>query len=272
MAMPLWVVKIIKKTFPGLFTVAKLTKAPGIGRAIEYALFEGDDIMYLPRDRVVRIGRAVEGEGDMVLPSQVVEHFIDAATHHWIMDTCICREANGCKDYPIGLGCLFMGDAAMRINPGLGRPVSRQEARDHVSRCREAGLVHLIGRNKLDTVWLGVGPGERLLTVCNCCPCCCLWRAIPHLRKDISGKITRMPGVRVEVSGDCVGCGECAEPEVCFVRAVSMEDGLARISDECRGCGRCVTVCPNHAIELHVDDDGFVTRAIERISARVDVS
>ncbi len=39
---------------------------------------------------------------------------------------------------------------------------------------REAGLVHLIGRNRLDTVWLGLGPSKAvaetnfdyLLTVC----------------------------------------------------------------------------------------------------------
>jgi len=54
-----------------------------------------------------------------------------------------------------------MGAAAMGIHPRFGRPVDRDEALDHVRRCREAGLVHLVGRNRLDTVWLGVGPPQR---------------------------------------------------------------------------------------------------------------
>jgi hypothetical protein len=90
------------------------------------------------------------------------------------MNTCLCRDAKQCKDYPIDLGCLFLGEAALGINPRLGRGVTKREALEHIRRCREAGLVHLIGRNKLDTVWLGVGPGDKLLTICHCCPCCCL--------------------------------------------------------------------------------------------------
>jgi hypothetical protein len=77
------------------------------------------------------------------------------------MNSCICREAERCEDYPIDLGCLFLGEAALGINPQLGRRVTKEKALQHVRRCREAGLVHLIGRNKLDTMWLGVGPGDR---------------------------------------------------------------------------------------------------------------
>jgi hypothetical protein len=56
------------------------------------------------------------------------------------------------------LGCLFMGKAVLGINPALGRLVSKEEAHEHIRRCNEKGLFHLIGRNKLDTVWLGIGP------------------------------------------------------------------------------------------------------------------
>jgi ferredoxin len=46
-------------------------------------------------------------------------------------------------------------------------------------------LVHMVGRNKLDSVWLGA-------------------------------KVTRMPGVIVAASDRCVDCGTCTE-DVCFV-------------------------------------------------------
>ena len=81
-------------------------------------------------------------------------------------------------------------------------------------RCR-AGLVHLIGRNKLDSVWLGAGPSHKLMTICNCCPCCCLWRMIPQLDPAIGAKVTRMPGVSVTVTDRCAGCGTCAAG-ICF--------------------------------------------------------
>jgi ferredoxin len=271
MSRPRWFVQLIKRAFPGRFLAARTTRMPVVGSLVDRWLFEGDDLMYLPVDHVIPVHESVELPGEMVLPSQVVEHFIEAATTHWIMDFCLCRDGNHCRDYPIDLGCLFLGEAASGINPKLGRRVTKEEALAHVQRCREAGLVHLIGRNKLDTVWLGVGPGDRLMTICNCCPCCCLWRVLPHVAPQIGAKVTRMPGVSVAVNGSCVGCGTCTQ-DICFVEAIHLIDGYAVIDDECRGCGRCVAVCPQRAIEISVDHGQFVAESIARISPLVDVS
>jgi ferredoxin len=274
MARPLWFVNLLKKAYPGRFHAAKLTRLPIIGRIVDHALFKGDDVIYLPRDNVVRtviqVDQPVESAEDVVLPSQVVEHFIEQANYHWIMNSCICRDSNHCENYPIDLGCLFLGEAVLQINPQLGRLVTKEEALEHVRRCREAGLVHLIGRNKLDSVWLGARPGQKLLTICNCCPCCCLWKMIPQINPSIANKVTRMPGVTVTVTDRCLGCGTCTQ-DVCFVDAIRMEDGRAVISEACRGCGRCVEVCPERAIEL-IGDDQFVAQSIERLSPLVDVS
>jgi ferredoxin len=261
-------VGILKKGFPLRFFIARLTRVPFLGRIMDSLFFKDDGIMYLPLDRVITIEEAVTPES-MVLPSEVVEHFIEKAAHHWIMNFCICREAASCKEYPVELGCLFMGEAAMKISPELGRKATKEEALEHVRKCREAGLVHLIGRNKLDTVWLNVGPGTRLLTVCNCCPCCCLWRMLPDLAPGIGGKVTKMPGVVVTVTDACKGCGTCES--VCFVNAITVRDGRAHISEECRGCGRCVDVCPHHAHKVTVEED-FVEQSIDFLSDLVDVT
>jgi len=159
----------------------------------------------------------------------------------------------------------------MGINPQLGHRVTREEALVHAERCREAGLVHMVGRNKLDTLWLGVGPGSKLLTICNCCPCCCLWRVIPHVASKIGAKVSRMPGVTVSVTEQCTGCGDCTK-KVCFVEAIHQIDGRAVISDVCRGCGRCIDVCPQQAIKLTFVGDGFVAASIARLAPLVDVS
>ena len=271
MARPIWFVNLIKKYFPSRFTLARLTKVPVVGRVIDHGLFEGDDIIYLPKDSVIQINESVTCPEDMVLPSQLLEHFIEKATHHWIMNFCICRDASGCRDHPIDLGCLFLGEAVLGINPEFGRLTSKEEALAHVRRCRDAGLVHMIGRNKLDTVWLGVDPGHKLLTICNCCPCCCLWKMIPDIDPSIGRKITKMPTVSVAVREDCVGCGLCVEG-VCFTDAIHMDDELAVIGDACRGCGRCVEICPADAIELSFDEDLFVRESIQRLSPLVDLS
>ena len=271
MGRPLWFVGLIKKGFPFAFLFAKLTRIPFVGNFVDRWLFDGDDIVYLPKDRVIRLNMPVDVPDQVVLPSQVVEHFIEKANYHWIMNKCICRDASQCKDYPIDLGCLFLGEAVLGINPKLGRLVTKEEAHDHVKRCREAGLVHLIGRNKMDSVWLGTGPGTKLLTICNCCHCCCLWRILPHIAPQIGDKTTSMPGVSVTTNGNCTGCGTCTQG-VCFIDAISLVDNHAVRNDDCRGCGRCVDVCPHGAIEISIDDKKFVEKTIDRLSALVDVS
>jgi len=271
MTSPYGIKTLIRRTFDQRFALARLSRRPVIGRVIDRLLFEGDDIMYLPRDNAIPVNRSLSPRDDLAVPSQILEHFIHQAHFHWVMDFCICRDASDCQTYPVELGCLFMGDAARHINPKFGRRVTAEEAIAHTRRCREQGLVHLIGRNKLDSVWLNAGPAEKLLTVCNCCPCCCLWKILPEISPLISNKLTRMPGISVHVSEACAGCETCTR-DICFVDAIRIEDGRARIGPECRGCGRCVTVCPSQAIELRIDDETFIEATIRRISKAVEIT
>jgi NAD-dependent dihydropyrimidine dehydrogenase PreA subunit len=271
MARPIWLVNLIKRSFPGRFLAARATRVPVLGSLIDRMLFEGDDLVYLPKDRTIQIHAPIEKPVNTVLPSQVVEHFIEQSNYHWIMNACICRDSSHCKDYPVEYGCLFLGEAVLGINPALGRLATKAQAIEHVRRCREAGLVHLVGRNKLDKVWLGVSPGEKLLTICNCCPCCCLWKILPVVSDTIGDKVTKMPGVSVSVTDRCQGCGTCTQG-ACFVDAIHLVDGHARIGEACRGCGRCVDVCPNDAIELTMDGEAYLQRTIDRISPLVDLS
>lgn len=274
MARPLWFVQLLKKTFPNVAIIAKLTNVPIIGRIVDKIMFEGDDIIYLPKDSVamktIQIQQSLDQPVETALPSDIVHRMIDEASFHWIMNFCICRDSSDCKDYPQHYGCLFLGEAAKDINPQLGRPVTKEQAHDYVRKVQQAGLVHLIGRNKLDAMWLGVAPGEKLLTVCNCCPCCCLWKILPVVNPEIGRKITKMAGVNVAVTDSCIGCGTCTEG-VCFVDAITLINGRSVIGEECRGCGRCVEVCPQDAILLTMNDDSFFEKSIARVSSKVDV-
>ena len=270
MGRPLWFVELMKKLYKNRNLLAKLTKLPILGDIIEKTAFENDDIICLPKDQaVIQINKALDVR-ETVLPSQIVEHFINKASFHWIMDFCICRESNKCKDYPRNLGCLFLGEAAKGINPKLGRSVTKEEAIAHANKCREAGLVYFIGRVKFDSIWLGVKPEEKLLTICNCCPCCCISGGLKYLAPQIAEKYTKMPGVQIRVSDRCKGCGTCAD--ICFLDAIRIVNKRAVISQICRGCGRCIDACPQNAIELTITDDQFLEKTINRISEHVDVT
>ncbi len=274
--------KVIKRTFNKRFFLARLTKLPLLGRAMNYAFFEDDEMIILPKESVVE-KRGVESmvievnafvePASTVLPSKVVEHFVRKSRYHFLMNECTCRASNGCKDYPRDLGCIFLGKGVLGIDARLGRLVTEEEALAHLRRCREAGLVHLIGRNKIDSVVFSNRRKEDLLSICSCCPCCCLWKMIPDLSLEISSTVTKMPGVEITVDEDvCNGCGACVKEEICFVDALHLEEGRMRIREErCKGCARCVEFCPNEAIRLSIRDPSFLDSSVKRLEPLVDV-
>ncbi len=269
---PPWFIDLLKSNFRHRFALAKASRIPGVGAIMSRMLFDGDDLVYLPKEGVVEVAvnQPIDAGASTPLPGEVVHRFIDEASFHWAMNFCICREANKCVDYPRDLGCLFMGEAAKRIDPKLGRPITREEAHEHIRRADTAGLIHVIGRNKLDAIWLDVSPGEKLMTVCNCCPCCCLWKMLPSLSGNIGARVTKMEGVEVSVGEGCVGCGACQK--VCFVDAIEISDGKAWITDQCRGCGRCAEGCPNKAIKIKTPSVAEIESTVRRIRERVDVA
>lgn len=271
MATPYWITSIIKWLYPLRDHFARITRWPLVAPILDRLFFDGDHMVYLPKDRVI-IQQSVNAGENIVLPSSVLHHFIDHTQALFIMDKCLCRVSADCQNHPHDLGCIFLGSAALKINPRLGRPVSREEAHAHVRRCQEAGLVHMIGRDRLDPLWMGVFPARQLLTICNCCKCCCLFNILPHIEPSLSARISRMPGVKVEVDAEtCSGCGRCLQ-DVCFANAISLENGSAYINTECRGCGRCVEICPQQAIALTIEDDDFIENTIARIEPLVDLN
>jgi len=244
---------VIKSTFKGRFFLAKICrKAPLLARLADRIFFQGDDIQVLPRDSAVteiEINSPITVGKDTLLPSQVLKEMIMKSCYHFIMDFCICRVSNGCQDFPHELGCLFLGRGSRKISTQVGRRVTKEEALEHVRKCQEAGLVHIIGRNKIDSIWLNTGPKEELLSICHCCPCCCLWKMTSQLPEDIGKNFSPMKGVKIEWEEElCTGCGLCAQG-TCFLDAITIREGKAqRDPRKCRLCGRCAEICPQNAI------------------------
>ncbi|MDY6797041.1 MAG: hypothetical protein SWK76_17425 [Actinomycetota bacterium] len=111
------------------------------------------------------------------------------------------------------IGCIFMGEGARQIYPSIGRPVSVEEALEHVDRAVEASLKPQIGRVDPDPFMLGVKmkDWERFLTLCFCCTCCCIaMRNMQSWNPDMQGRMHRLDGLSIEVTAGCDGCGKCA--------------------------------------------------------------
>ena len=273
MARPSWFVSFVRHAVRTAPWVAKATRLPLIGsvlRGVLRLLTRHDDAIYLPKDGILSLQAPIPTPESVVLPSRIVEHFVRQASFRFIMNTCLCRSAAGCKDYPIDLGCLFLGEAARRINPELGHAATLEEALAHVARARELGLVHMIGRHTFDSHWLGARPADRLMTICSCCPCCCVIGELQHVPPNDRNSISPMPGAHIHVTDRCTGCGVCTQG-VCFTNAIVVLNGHASITGLCVACGRCVEACPNHALELRLDDDRYVEATIRRLERKVDV-
>ena len=263
--------KLLACAVHSVLPLARLTRLPLVDRLVERVFFVNDRAIYLPRDRVIPVDEAVVDPESIVLPSEIVESLIRASSHRLIMDTCICRRLGKCQDYPLELGCIFLGEAVLTLNPQLGHLVTVEQALTHAARCREADLVHMVGRIKFDSLVFGAHPAHKLLGICSCCPCCCILGVAPQLAPQIGDRISRLPGVMVRVTDRCVGCGTCSSG-VCFVDAIRQCDGHAVISDICRGCGRCVDVCPNDAIELSIESESAMEQVVEMMQRVVDIS
>ena len=262
-------VKMLKKGYRHLGLITKFTRLPFVNKIIEEGT-KNDEMIYLTQDRVIQVNQKVDEEEDLILPSKIAEYFVNKTEYHWIMNFCICRDSLHCKDYPSDLGCLFLGEPVLGINPELGRRVSREEALEHLKKCRDTGLLHVIGRHALDAFWLGVSPQHKLFTICNCCPCCCMNKYASTV-SYVGKPLKKMPGVEVKVTDKCIGCGTCTKG-ICFINAIQIVNNRAKISEICRGCGRCVEICPQNAIELTINDEEYINKTIKSLESLVDVT
>ena len=240
----------------------KLAKLPGVGQRHPWVTPKKTDVRFIP------INSDVVMPGDSPMPLQLLDRLIEEASHRVIVDFCGCRVGFECRDYPREIGCLLMGDSALEVPRTVSREVGVEEAKSHARRAVEAGLVPIVGKAHVDDFIYGIRDRGRLLTVCFCCECCSITRAIRDVPiQAMEPAFARMEGVSVEVTENCRGCGSCTER--CFVGAITVVGGRARIGSRCRACGRCASICPNGGVRVRIDDPEFLEKTYERIRAHV---
>ena len=220
------------------------------------------------------------GDYDNVpVPYKVLEYFINKASNI-VLRTCPCRERYQCKNYPIEIGCMFMGDDTknMVLPPEQGYVATKEQALERVRKAISLGLVPLIGRNVAEAEGgHGVEDTGKFLAVCFCCECCCI--AVKYAQYGggmglgMGGdNLGPLEGMKVVVDEDkCIGCGKCVE--VCPFKLRVIKDGKSSVDPKlCAGCGRCIEACPNGAISFDIEDQALIDKFIAKIESIVDVT
>jgi len=252
----------MRRSLDALGTAFKLSRLPLVSRIHPWLRADKTDMRWLP------INEDIQLPGDAPMPLNLLDRIIEEASHRVIYKDCGCRVAYDCKEYPIDVGCLLMGDSAIEGSSSSSREVSVEEAKEHSRRAVDAGLVPVIGKARVDNFLFGIKDRSRMLTVCYCCECCCITRFTRNTNmKTLEPIFPRLDGVTIEVNDDCIGCGKCVEH--CYIDAIEVVDKRAVISEYCRACGRCATVCPEDAIDVRVDDPEFLENAYDRIRSYV---
>ena len=258
-----WIIKSGRRLKPFLpvLETFRLGKVPGFRRFIPWLNPDQNSINYLPvNERII-----VE---DTILPAQVVHDLIESASVHVRMDKCGCRMLRNCQHYTQEVGCLFMGETALKLPHGVCRPVSKEEAHAHADRAMRLGLLPMIGKVRIDNFIYMTPDRGKLLSLCFCCDCCCILTSYKHVPGPyLDGIIEPIPGLVIEVTDTCVGCGACLE--TCAFNAITIENGRAVHNSQCRGCCRCERFCPFNAVKVSIRNDKYADEVKNRIRSHV---
>ncbi len=254
-----------KSIFKFMEYLYALAYIPFIRKKINALDPEQSDMSWIP------INENIEGADGIALPEEIINRLIDLSNYRVIIDWCACRKVYSCENYPEEIGCLFMGESAKMISPKICHEVSKDEAKEHTRKAIESGLVPLVGEARADHDLLRIPPEGKLLTACFCCECCCLSRFFargPH--EVIQGIMEPVEGLSIEVSDECIGCGECETK--CFTKSISIKDDKAVMNEYCTLCGRCAGACPQNAIKVTLDNPNAVDDVVNRVLGRIDLS
>ena len=206
-----------------------------------YSEARGVEKISYPVTRVIPVDRTIKA-GNTIHTYDQVMTYIDKYDFISI-GACYCRQAAKLRGeelhgMPIGV-CMWFGELAENLTERLGgRQVNREEAREIMSRCEEAGLIHM-SRNTTDEIDF----------MCNCDRWHC----------EVVGQVLKQPRPGLvfnsgfEPSFDaerCIACETCIER--CPPEALTMgEANVPMVNiDRCFGCGVCATGCPEGAIEM----------------------
>ena len=189
--------------------------------------------------RVIPVEQEIEGSTE-IQPYEKVSQIIESSTRYAVAD-CICRK----ESRMIGEGCdklletcmSFGASADFYIENGLGREISKEEAKEILLKAEEDGLIHCSTNSA----------GSKAF-ICNCCGCCCKYLALVTKYGNPQA-IVKSNYYALKDDETCTDCGTCVER--CQVNAIRTENDHTVIEQvKCIGCGLCTSTCPTGSIAM----------------------
>lgn len=133
--------------------------------------------------------------------------------------------------------CLQLGSNAKHfVGQGIGRFISKEEAKELIKESERAGLV------------LQPFNSQKAGTLCSCCgDCCGMLRSLK--KQPVPAAAVKSNYYAVVDVEKCTVCEICLNR--CQMEAIKIVDDIAAINlDRCIGCGLCVTTCETEALSL----------------------
>jgi NAD-dependent dihydropyrimidine dehydrogenase PreA subunit len=189
--------------------------------------------------RVIPVEKEIEATTE-IQPYEKVSQIIESSTRFAVAD-CICRK----EARMLGKGCdklleacmSFGASAEFYIENGMGREISKEEAKEILAKAEEDGLIHCSTNSE----------GNKAF-ICNCCGCCCKSMANVTKYGNLQA-VVRSNYYAIKDQETCTDCGTCMER--CQVSAIRDEDDHTVIDKErCIGCGLCASTCPTGSIAM----------------------
>jgi electron transport complex protein RnfB len=210
--------------------------------------------------RVIPVEKEIEANIE-IQPYEKVSEIINSNSI-FVVAECICRKekklaGGGCDK--LLEACLGFGPvAAYCIENGIGREISKEEAREILQKAEESGLIHFSSNHS-----------DNKQFICNCCGCCC--KALTNITKHNNPQvIAKSNYYAIKDDELCAICGTCLNR--CQVHAIQINNDLTIINkDRCIGCGLCASSCPTGAISMvkkSTDEASTIfTNQLEMLSA-----
>jgi Pyruvate/2-oxoacid:ferredoxin oxidoreductase delta subunit len=206
-----------------------------------YVSAKGVEKISYPTTRVIPVARTIKA-GNVIHTYHQVMTYIEKYDSIGV-GTCYCRQAARLRGEDIhGMPlevCMWFGEHAEHLIQRLGgRRITKQEAKDILDSCEEAGLLHM-SRNTT----------EDINFLCNCDRWHC--QVVTNVLKQPKPSLAFNSGFQPVFDSDlCVSCETCIER--CPPEALAMDENNAQVlnTDLCFGCGMCATGCPEGAISM----------------------
>jgi Pyruvate/2-oxoacid:ferredoxin oxidoreductase delta subunit len=199
-----------------------------------------------PLYRTIPVSKTIALE-QKILDTEEAHKIIDAAASATLVP-CPCRERTEklgireCRERnPIG-SCIMLGLMGQPFEGmGLGRQVTKKQAKDYLDGMMEMGLVAATENSEENT--------SRV--ICLCCECCCS-EVRGRTRWDNPTALAPSNFLPKSNKTICTFCGKCVDR--CLFHAITVDKDNKRWklnSELCIGCGICAIGCKQSAVKLH---------------------